>query len=269
MLPQLAVGKGGHRAVALAFGIEQGIQRQHRCLAAQPQGHPVRSVVQTEICLHGLSQLRPVHRFVEVLDRADGVAVLEWHSWLLAMKRMLVCSFSARGSRASSIPVRPPSGYPYIIRSSNRSPPSSAAASSPALDQGRDGVLRLKPGENPAAQVADLLLGITLILTGRHSVYISRPLAASWLHYRWGIPVCRGQAESASLFDGPFLVYAVQFLSFHCLYLCSVGQIQNFIFIFYKFLLISKICIKSKSPKAFPQRRSLLFAKNIRKAGFI
>ena len=77
MLPQLAVGKGGHRAVALAFGIEQGIQRQHRCLAAQPQGHPVRPVVQTEICLQGLSQLRPVHRFVEVLDRADGVAVLE------------------------------------------------------------------------------------------------------------------------------------------------------------------------------------------------
>lgn len=134
---------------------------------------------------------------------------------------MLVCSFSARGSQASSIPVRPPSGYPYI-RSSNRSPPSSAAAQLPGAGQGRDGVLRLKPGENLAAQVADLLLGITLILTGRHSVYISRPLAASWLHYRWGIPVCRGQAESASLFDGPFLVYAVQFLSFHCLYLCSV-----------------------------------------------
>ena len=103
----------------------------------------------------------------------------------------------------------------------------------PGAGQGRDGVLRLKPGENLAAQVADLLLGITLILTGRHSVYISRPLAASWLHYRWGIPVCRGQAESASLFDGPFLVYAVQFLSFHCLYLCSVRPNTKFyIYIF-------------------------------------
>lgn len=135
MLPQLAVGKGGHRAVALAFGIEQGIQRQHRCLAAQPQGHPVRPVVQTEICLQGLSQLRPVHRFVEVLDRADGVAVLE--AFLAAGDEEDAGLFilSARGSRASSIPVRPPSGYPYIIRSSNRSPPSSAAASSPALDK--------------------------------------------------------------------------------------------------------------------------------------
>lgn len=149
------------------------------------------------------------------------------HSWLLAMKRMLVCSFSARGSQASSIPVRPPSGYPYI-RSSNRSPPSSAAASSPALDKAEMVCSDLNPVRISRHRVADLLLGITLILTGRHSVYISRPLAASWLHYRWGIPVCRGQAESASLFDGPFLVYAVQFLSFHCLYLCSVRPNTKF-----------------------------------------
>lgn len=149
------------------------------------------------------------------------------HSWLLAMKRMLVCSFSARGSQASSIPVRPPSGYPYI-KKFKPLPAVQRGGQLPGAGQGRDGVLRLKPGENLAAQVADLLLGITLILTGRHSVYISRPLAASWLHYRWGIPVCRGQAESASLFDGPFLVYAVQFLSFHCLYLCSVRPNTKF-----------------------------------------
>lgn len=140
---------------------------------------------------------------------------------------MLVCSFSARGSQASSIPVRPPSGYPYI-KKFKPLPAVQRGGQLPGAGQGRDGVLRLKPGENLAAQVADLLLGITLILTGRHSVYISRPLAASWLHYRWGIPVCRGQAESASLFDGPFLVYAVQFLSFHCLYLCSVRPNTKF-----------------------------------------
>lgn len=220
VLPQLAVGKGGHRAVALAFGIEQGIQRQHRCLAAQPQGHPVRPVVQTEICLHGLSQLRPVHRFVEVLDRADGVAVLE--AFLAAGDEEDAGLFILCPRISGQFHSCPASIRISIYKKFKPLPAVQRGGQLPGAGQGRDGVLRLKPGENLAAQVADLLLGITLILTGRHSVYISRPLAASWLHYRWGIPVCRGQAESASLFDGPFLVYAVQFLSFHCLYLCSV-----------------------------------------------
>lgn len=226
VLPRLAVGKGGHRAVALAFGIEQGIQRQHRCLAAQPQGHPVRSVVQTEICLHGLSQLRPVHRFVEVLDRADGVAVLE--AFLAAGDEEDAGLFILCPRISGQFHSCPASIRISIYKKFKPLPAVQRGGQLPGAGQGRDGVLRLKPGENPAAQVADLLLGITLILTGRHSVYISRPLAASWLHYRWGIPVCRGQAESASLFDGPFLVYAVQFLSFHCLYLCSVRPNTKF-----------------------------------------
>ena len=207
--------------MALAFGIEQGIQRQHRCLAAQPQGHPVRPVVQTEICLQGLSQLRPVHRFVEVLDRADGVAVLE--AFLAAGDEEDAGLFILCPRISGQFHSRPASIRISIYKKFKPLPAVRRGGQLPGAGQGRDGVLRLKPGENLAAQVADLLLGITLILTGRHSVYISRPLAASWLHYRWGIPVCRGR-----LFDGLFLVYAVQFLSFRCLYLCSVHSNTKF-----------------------------------------